>query len=153
MRKHILILAGIAFMAAACGETKLMGGRQLPDETKVVDGPTLALPPDFDLRPPSKAEDYESVLRAQKTVEARNVITGVSGTTTTGGAAAGTPTAGVNAVATPSVGEANWLTDRAGTAQSDIREQLEREAKQAKEEEKSDSFWNRIMGKKPADSE
>lgn len=152
MRKHILILAGVALMATACGETKLIGARSAPDETKVVDGPTLALPPDFDLRPPTKAEDYEAVLRAQKTIEARNVITGVSATTVDA-AVGGTPTAGVNAVATPNVGEANWLTDRAGTAQDDIRAQLERDAQAAKEEEKGSSFWNRIMGKKSADSE
>jgi hypothetical protein len=142
MRKHFLILAGIAVVAAGCGETKLIGTRQLPDETKVVDGPSLALPPDFDLRPPSKAEDYEAVLRAQKTVEARNVITGVSGTTNT-----------VGAVPTPAVGEPNWLVQQAGTAQGDIREQLEREAAQAQEEEKKDTFWNRIMGKKSSDEE
>lgn len=158
MRKHTLMMAGVAAVvsitAAACGDTKLIGSRQLPDETKVVDGPTLALPPDFDLRPPSKAEDYESVLRAQKTVEARNLITGVSGTTagsSASGAVAGTPTAGVGAVPTPSVGEPNWLTDKAGTAQTGIREQLDRDAAALQEEEKGSSFWSRIMGKKSSE--
>lgn len=143
MRKHLLIMAGMAVLVAGCGETKLLSGRNTPDETRVVDGPSLALPPDFDLRPPTKSEDYEAVLRAQKTVEARNLITGVSGTVVEG-----VPTTSVNAVATPSVGEPNWLTDQAGTARGDIREQLEREAAQEKEAEKDSGFWNKIMGKK-----
>ncbi len=70
-----------ALLLAACGGNagKLMG-KSLPDETQVIDGPTLALPPQFDLRPPRESDDYESLLRAQKTVEARGLITGVSAT-------------------------------------------------------------------------
>lgn len=145
MRKHLLMLAGVAVVAAACGETKLIGSRALPDETRVVDGPSLALPPDFSLRPPSKAEDYEAVLRAQKTAEARSLITGVSATVV------GESATAVGAVPTPTVGEPNWLTDQAGTAQGDIREQLEREAAEIEKEEKGSSFWSRITGKKNAE--
>lgn len=66
-----------AVLVSACGGTgaKLLG-KSLPDETQVIDGPTLALPPQFDLRPPREAQDYESVLRAQKSAEARSLITG-----------------------------------------------------------------------------
>lgn len=71
--------ACVALMATACGSTKLMA-KSLPDETRVIDGPTLALPPQYDLRPPREAADYEHILRAQKTVEAQTLITGVSPT-------------------------------------------------------------------------
>ncbi len=77
----VTVLAATAVALTACGETsgKLLG-KSLPDETQVIDGPTLALPPQFDLRPPRESQDYESVLRAQKGEEARSLITGTSAT-------------------------------------------------------------------------
>lgn len=81
MRKVQMAMVATALLLAACGNSagKLMG-KSLPDETQVIDGPTLALPPQYELRPPREAADYESVLRAQKTVEAQSLITGVSAT-------------------------------------------------------------------------
>lgn len=79
-------LMAAALLAAGCGETKLMA-RTLPDETKVIDGPSLAVPPSFELRPPREAADYEAVLGGRKVVEARGLITGVSGTAVVSGSA------------------------------------------------------------------
>jgi Protein of unknown function (DUF3035) len=81
MRKLQMAMVATALLLAACGGSagKLMG-KSMPDETQVIDGPTLALPPQYELRPPREAADYETVLRAQKTVEAQELITGVSGT-------------------------------------------------------------------------
>lgn len=126
-----LPFAVVALMTAACGETKLLGSHTPPDETRVIDGPTLALPPDFNLRPPGEAEDYEAVLRAQKTAEAQRILTGtvVSATVLS---------------ATVPAGDA-WLVQQAGPADSDIRTTLETEATATPEEEKT--FWQRIMGK------
>lgn len=89
MRKVQMAMVATALLLAACGNSagKLMG-KSLPDETQVIDGPTLALPPQYELRPPREAADYESVLRAQKTVEAQALITGVSATAVTPAAGA-----------------------------------------------------------------
>src|ERR1700743_813652 len=77
-KKILLALAGVSLLTA-CGSTKLMSDKAPPDEPQVIDGPGLVLPPDFDLRPPREATDYESVLRQQKNAEAQGLITGVSG--------------------------------------------------------------------------
>ncbi|NBX86284.1 MAG: DUF3035 domain-containing protein [Proteobacteria bacterium] len=84
---NMAMMAGVALLATACGETKLMA-RTLPDETKVIDGPSLAVPPSFELRPPREAADYEAVLGGRKMAEARGLITGVSGTVTVSESAA-----------------------------------------------------------------
>ena len=78
MLKFGLVLAALGL--SACGGSKILS-KSLPDETRVVDGPTLALPPQFELRPPRESSDYESLLRAQKSEEARSLITGTSATT------------------------------------------------------------------------
>ena len=71
----------LAVLLAACGGNagKLMG-KGLPDETQVIDGPSLALPPQYELRPPREAADYESVLREQKRIEFQGMVTGTSAT-------------------------------------------------------------------------
>lgn len=101
MSKMLIALMATAVAVTACGETsgKLLG-KSLPDETQVIDGPTLALPPQFELRPPREAQDYESVLRAQKGEEARSLITGISATTAVEGTGAAVP-----------AGDA-WLVDK-----------------------------------------
>lgn len=134
----MFVLAGMAVMLAGCGGTKLIGGRTLPDETRVVDGPSLALPPDFELRPPEKTQDYEAVLRAQKTAEAKGLILGnqvgnVSETTT--------PMQGATMVS----GQDSWLTEQAGAADGDIRSQLDKDAEEAAKE--PPSWWDRVRGK------
>lgn len=77
------VIAGAALLAGCDAHPGRMLGKNLPDETQVVDGPSLALPPSFELRPPREAQDYEAVLRQQKTLEAESLITGVSGTQVT----------------------------------------------------------------------
>lgn len=119
----LAVAMGGALMLAACGGSagKLMG-KSLPDETQVIDGPTLALPPQFELRPPRQAADYESVLRAQKGVEARNLIT--TGTSAT---AVNTPAAADVSGAVPAADE--WLVDKTAAqtgvvADPNVREEL-----------------------------
>lgn len=90
VNKGSLTMVGMAVVLAGCGSTggKLLG-KSLPDETQVIDGPNLALPPQFELRPPRESTDYESVLRAQKGAEARSLITtGTSATDIAGEAPA-----------------------------------------------------------------
>jgi hypothetical protein len=72
------VIAGAALLAGCDAHPGRMLGKNLPDETQVVDGPSLALPPSFELRPPREAQDYEALLRQQKTLEAESLITGVS---------------------------------------------------------------------------
>jgi hypothetical protein len=137
MRTHLLMTAAaVALLLAGCGDTKLLGSRRPPDETAVIDGPTLALPPDFDLHPPSKSEDYEQVLRAQKTAEAHALITGVSGTVP---------------VSATVAGDDQWLTEQAGVADANIRSELDADAAAEAKAEDKPSFWQRIMGKKSGD--
>lgn len=85
-RTGFLVASAAALLLTACGETKLLG-RTLPDETRVIDGPSLALPPDYQLRPPREAADYETLLGERKTAEAQALITGVSGTAVVSGGA------------------------------------------------------------------
>jgi len=121
MKKLLLPLLGLSTSMAlltACGSTKLLGDKAPPDETQVIDGPGLVLPPDFDLRPPREAQDYETILRSQKNAEAQTLITGVSTTAVTG----------VSSSVVPASDE--WLLKQAGgTAQPGIREKLSGEVK------------------------
>lgn len=109
-------LALAALALGACTHGNILG-KNLPDETQVIDGPSLALPPNYQLRPPREAEDYEAVLRAQTSAKARSLITGVS--TTQPQAAAGSVPEG----------EA-WLVKKAAaqsgvTADPNVRSELD----------------------------
>lgn len=127
MRFFIMLM--MVTVLASCGSSKLLGSRTPPDETQVIDGPSLAVPPDFALRPPSDAEDYEAVLRAQKTREAQAIIVG------------GEVSASVPGV----VADDQWLLQKVGAGHADIRATLEKDnAGPVAEDEKS--FWQRIMG-------
>jgi hypothetical protein len=121
-------------------------GKSLPDETQVIDGPTLALPPQFDLRPPREAADYESVLRAQKGEEARSLITTGSSVTTVTGATAD--------VAVPSADA--WLVDKTAAqtgvvADPNVREDLRvkdpEEVKAEEEAKKKQGLLQRWFGR------
>jgi hypothetical protein len=116
---NVALCGVLALGLVACGETPKLLGKGLPDETVVVDGPSLELPPEFSLRPPREGQDYESVLRAQKSAEAQALITGVSGTTS------------VEGTATVPAAE-SWLldktTEQTGAVQPGIREQLKTDA-------------------------
>lgn len=63
MKKLILSsLCGTALLAG-CETIKNPLERTLPDETQVIAGPSLALPPSFELRPPVSGEASEALLR------------------------------------------------------------------------------------------
>lgn len=130
--RWMLVLACVTVGLTGCGSAKLLGSQTPPDETQVIDGPTLAVPPDFELRPPTDTEDYEAVLRAQKTREAQTLIVG-----------------GAQAVSATVQGTDQWLLKQAGgdavSATGDIRTQLKDDAAPKADDEKT--FWQRIMGK------
>ncbi len=131
MRRMMALLAGagLALALSGCGETKVLGGRKAPDETQVVDGPNLVLPPNFDLRPPRQADNYESILQQQKNAEARKLIAG--------------QTAAVSATAP--AGADQWLLNQAGRVDENIRTELDKDdaVDVAKEQDvKKKRFWS-----------
>lgn len=67
MRISALLVAASALSLAACGGVKNPLERTLPDETQVIAGPSLSLPPSFELRPPRSGDTNEAVLRAPST--------------------------------------------------------------------------------------
>lgn len=127
------IMVGVALILAGCAETKLFD-RSLPDETRVIDGPSLAVPPHMELRPPREAQDYETVLSQQKSAEAKALITGVSASAVVS-ASAEVP------------GEDEWILQQTGTAADpNVRSELENAAKNPEEKKKSGLF-QRWFGK------
>lgn len=119
-----LVVAGMLLGLSACGETKLLG-RSLPDETRVVDGPGLDLPPDFSLRAPEDASEAALRRTAQTSRSAQEIfgIGAVSGTaeTSTGAVPAGD----------------QWLLEQAGgRVDPNIREDLSEAPVEAEEGEK-----------------
>lgn len=134
MRSGFWVMVSCVMMVtmalSGCGSTKLFGSQTPPDETQVIDGPSLSLPPDFSLRPPHEAEDYEAVLRAQKTREAEAIIIGGP----------------VSATIIPGVAtDDQWLLQQAGVADANIRDKLT--ADEAEPDAEDANFWNRILGK------
>ncbi|MCA3243774.1 MAG: hypothetical protein INF43_00520 [Alphaproteobacteria bacterium] len=63
MRTPSLLLAFTAVALTACGGMKNPLQRTLPDETQVLAGPSLSLPPSYELRPPREGEASETMLR------------------------------------------------------------------------------------------
>jgi hypothetical protein len=63
MHKTPLLLAALALGLTACGGMKNPLERTLPDETQVLAGPALSLPPSFELRPPLTGEASEALLQ------------------------------------------------------------------------------------------
>jgi hypothetical protein len=114
----------IALLALSVQGCALVGS-SIPDETRVVDGPSLSLPPDFELKPPSELSKKDNSYKAAE--KAQGVLLGAKEPTT------------VNA------GEASWLLNKAGQADEDIREQLEAE-EAALEETKKTGWFNKMWG-------
>ena len=127
--KHFFlpILALVALAVSACSESLFSSGK-LPDETRVIDGPTLAVPPQFNLRPPREGEAYEDRLSEQKTREAQTLIMG-----------------GESPSATTSTPTEEWLLMQAGQADPNIREALTTSATTPQEEK--GGFLDRLMGR------
>lgn len=132
MTKPLLTLTLAATAAVAlvgCGETKILG-KSLPDETQVVDGPSLALPPSFELRPPVTESGTDSPATAQP--------------------AAATP------AAVPSA--ESWIVDQASKqgnikADPNVRTDLTQTVVEEKKTEKTESkgLFKKWFGKKDSD--
>lgn len=103
--KNILIFTLAAVGLSACGG--FVASKKAPDEMAVIAGPSLSLPPNFELRPPTDAAEYH---RQQKADRARQILTGTPHETKT-------PVAGPDA----------WLVKEAGgdTRDPSIRNKLE----------------------------
>ena len=123
-----LVVLSVAVLLVGCGQGSLLTTRKPPDETRVVDGPSLAVPPDFSLRPPTQGEDYEAALRAQTTRDAQTILVGgvVENQGTEGGE--------------------GWLLNQAGSSDANIRAQLEAEGKSPEAKEKP-PLWKRLWSK------
>jgi len=131
-------LAAVSLLAS-CGETKLLG-RSLPDETRVVDGPGLDLPPDFSLRAPEDANEAALGRTVQAGRSAQEIL-GLGGSVVSG-----TAVGGIEAEVPASD---QWLLQQAGgRVDPNIREELNAptDAEKALEEEKPGLF-QRIFGK------
>lgn len=123
MRKYVwLLLAATLPFMAACGDTRMLGEKAVPDEMSVVEGPPLSLPPNFNLRPPRKGEQAR-ILDGGST--AQQILTG-------------SPAAAEDG----SVKEPNWLLEQAGADKADptVREKLEAENRVMKKQ----GFWEKL---------
>lgn len=115
-------LIGLAFLflplaLTACdGVRDTLGiGRVAPDEFAVVDRPSLAIPPDFTLRPPQPGAPRPQEIDPNKRAE--QTVFGVTSAQTE------------NGKAVPTTLEADLLKQAgADKAESNIREQIDREA-------------------------
>ena len=131
-----VLTVGTAFGLAACGSSAPLVGRTTPDETRVIDGPRLTLPPEFSLRPPVSQQNYAETVSQNMQAEARTLITGETETT------AMAPAAGPAG--------AKWLLNQAGSADPAIRQTLEAEsaAAQAAAEQEEKGLLDRWFGRK-----
>lgn len=121
--KHILSFTLISLTAAlltACGGGQIIGSKAPPDELAVIEGPSLALPPDYDLRPPQDGEGVEESLVS----DTDEMVFGV-----------GKPAA-------PADPADSWLLKKTGATKADprIRAKLTQEQKVIQKEEKKGWF-------------
>lgn len=70
---HVMVVAA-GVLLAGCGS--LFGSKGLPDESRVIAGPKLAVPPQFDLRPPREGDDFANRVSAEKSGEIQTLIGG-----------------------------------------------------------------------------
>jgi hypothetical protein len=115
-----LVLVGVG--VSACGS--LIGGRAAPDEMAVVEGPSLAIPPDFELRPPVGGATSTATPVRDTPIDARAILNKPA-----------TPTA------TSDSAEDAWLIRAAGgdRADPDIRDRLSEQP-----EPKKRGFFSRL---------
>lgn len=127
-------IAVLAALGACSGVRDNLGlVRRPPDEFTVVRKPPLAIPPNFSLRPPRTGSDIAEETDSAK--KARSALLG-------GGAAQPTGTQAQPASAGGSSGERAFLA-KAGAANADIRDVLNRETTIL--EEKDRSFVDRLV--------
>lgn len=145
----LIALCGSALLVTACDgaadvRSQLGVSRRSPDEFSVVTNAPLALPPDFNLRPPQPGAAPTQGTRPETTAS-----TAVFGATLPTGPAAGTPT-GVAAAQPPSALEQQFLS-RAGATNADpaIRATLNQESGSLVE--KSRNFAREVLGLGNAD--
>lgn len=131
MKIKFIIIPIIAIVLQGCGS--LFAGNTIPDETRVVDGPSLTIPPDFELKAPSELQKRDTSYKAAE--KAKGVLLGAK-----------------KIKAMPK-GNEGWLVKQAGTANSGIREQLEAEENAKKVTKKSTWFSNMWGGDKEAEDE
>jgi hypothetical protein len=131
---HLFVTGTTAMVLVACASGSANPfARTLPDETRVIDGPNLALPPQFELRPPRDAKANAAEVEAQASrAQAQSLIVGVSSTTSAEGVAAD-----------------DWLVGKAAAAggtvaQPNVRQELEAatQAEEQKNETKKPA-WKR----------
>lgn len=119
MKKFAVLLASAA-LVSACGGDVL--GKKAPDEMAVIEGPSLVIPPDYELRPPREGggETYTEQRSLRRVLMATDEEAAKMESTD------------------------GWLVERAGGTKRDpnIRERLERE-QQARVEvkKKKKSSW------------
>lgn len=120
----IIGLCLVALLATGC-----LGGKRAPDETRVVAGPQLILPPEYGLVPPEEgavATPAERAANAKVTAAQEALL---------GGAAA----------PAPSTEEANWLLGEQ-KIDPNIREKLAADDAVATEKEGNRTFIDKILG-------
>lgn len=117
--KKVLMLVCSATLLSACGG--LLSSKKAPDEMAVIEGPSLSLPPKFELRPPLDSAEYRRQLEAQR---AQQILTGSS------------------EIKTPATGPDAWLVQKAGGDSRDpsIRQRLEKDFEVKVEEDKKGWF-------------
>ena len=133
MRDSTKLVLTAAVLLAGCANDGLFKS-SLPDETRVVDGPSLALPPQYNLRPPQEAKDYDAQLRQQKALDtAEDLITGTSPTTVVSGSEDVSSTGDVD----------QWFIDKAAqqsgvVADPNVRQELAVQDQSDKKEKAKD---------------
>ena len=70
---YAVLCAGVLVLSG-CGS--LFGGKGMPDENRVIAGPKLAVPPEFELRPPREGDDFATKVSAEKSGEIQTLIGG-----------------------------------------------------------------------------
>lgn len=70
---YAVLCAGVLVLSG-CGS--LLSGKGMPDESRVIAGPKLAVPPEFDLRPPREGDDFATKVSAEKKAEIQTILGG-----------------------------------------------------------------------------
>lgn len=139
MIRKLLLGCLAALSVTGCSENikeRLGLATPSPDEYRVTSHAPLAVPPEFDLKPPMPGAPSLTVVQPADTGEA--LLTGRD------------PNAEISASNLPQQSEAEMLLlQQAGANRADptIREDLTREALEAPKEKKKQSWFNRLIGR------
>lgn len=121
MHKNIIFPVLISSVLVGCGGG-ILPSKRPPDETVVIEGPSLTLPPEYQLRPPREAAAAAERERKQ---EGRKILFGP----------------GAVKQEAPKAPTENWLVEQAGgeARDTEIRQTLEKEFE--KEKKDSEKGW------------